>query len=149
MTIAIIFGLCLFTALALGFFLLMGRSSAQGALLEEVTQQLRSGGPAPAGWRSAVNADTITKPFTIFRRFFASEPDPEVVRRLMLAGYRKPYHADVFLGSRLAVPALLGLTVALLFSENIIIFFLLALVIGFFAPDFWLSHAIRTLLCGS
>jgi tight adherence protein C len=60
----------------------------------------------------------------------------------MLAGYRKPHHADVFLGSRLAVPACLGLAVALLLKENTIVFFLLAVVIGFFAPDFWLGHAI-------
>jgi tight adherence protein C len=59
----------------------------------------------------------------------------------MLAGYRKPYHPDIFLGMRLAVPAALGVTVAMVFSDNTIIFFLLALVIGFFAPDFWLSYA--------
>ena len=143
MTFAIIFGLSLFTALALGLLLLMARSSAQGALLEEVARQVRGGGPAPASWRSAVSADRMAKPFTIFRRFFASEPDPEIVRRLMLAGYRKPNHADIFLGSRLGVPAFLGLAVALLVSENTVIFFLLAVVLGFFAPDFWLSHAIN------
>src|SRR6266481_912184 len=143
MTFAIIFGLSLFTALALGLLLLMARSSAQGALLVEVARQVRGGGPAPASWRSAVSADRMAKPFTIFRRFFASEPDREIVRRLMLAGYRKPNHADIFLGSRLGVPAFLGLAVALLVSENTVIFFLLAVVLGFFAPDFWLSHAIN------
>src|SRR5215831_1337484 len=99
MMLVIIFGLSLFTVLTIGFLLLIGRSSAQGALLEEVTQQVRSGGPVPTPWRSAVSADRVAKPFTVVRSFFGSEPDPEVVRRLMLAGYRKPYHADVFLGS--------------------------------------------------
>lgn len=141
MVFAIIFGLSLFTALAISFVLLMRRSSEQGALLEEVTRPVQGAGQVPAAWRSAVSAGTIAKPFTAFRRFFASEPDPEIVRRLLLAGYRKPYHADIFLGSRLAVPACLGLAVALLVSENTIIFFLLALVVGFFAPDFWLAHA--------
>jgi tight adherence protein C len=144
MTLAIIFGLSLFTAFTLGLLLLMGRSSVQGALLDEVTRQVRGTGPVPAAWRSALSANTAAKPFTALRRFFASEPDPEVVRRLMLAGYRKPYHPDIFLGSRLAVPALLGLAVALLASENTVLFFFLALVIGFFAPDFWLSHAINS-----
>jgi tight adherence protein C len=143
MTLAIIFGLSLFTALALSFLLLLGRSSAQGALLEEVTRQARGVGPVPAAWRSAVTADTMAKPFTVLRRFFASEPDPEIVRRLMLAGYRKPYHADVFLGSRLAVPAFLGLAVAVFVPSNTFVFFLIAIAIGFFAPDFWLSHAIN------
>ena len=141
MTLAIIFGLCLFTALAISFVLLMRRSSEQGALLEEVTRPVQGAGQVPAAWRSPVSADTIAKPFTAFRRFFSAEPDPEIVRRLLLAGYRKPYHADIFLGSRLAVPACLGLAVALLVSNNTIIFFLIAIVIGFFAPDFWLAHA--------
>jgi tight adherence protein C len=141
MSLAIIFGLSLFTVLAIGFVLLMRRSSEQGALLEEVTRPTQGAGQVPAAWRSAVSADTIAKPFTAFRRFFSSEPDPEIVRRLLLAGYRKPYHADIFLGSRLAVPACLGLAVALLVSSNTVVFFLIALVVGFFAPDFWLSHA--------
>src|SRR5512143_3675424 len=111
MMLAIIFGLSLFTALALGFLLLMARSSAQGALLEEVTRRVHDGGQAPVGWRTAVSSDTMAKPFTILRRFFASEADPEIVRKLMLAGYRKPHHADIFIGSRLALPAFLGLAV--------------------------------------
>jgi tight adherence protein C len=83
----------------------------------------------------------LAKPFTAFRRFFGTEPDPEIVRRLMLAGYRKPHHADIFLGMRLAIPAVLGLTAAMVFSSGTFIWFMLALVIGFFIPDFWLSYA--------
>jgi tight adherence protein C len=142
MQLAIFLGLTLFAVFALGLLLLMGRSSAQSALLEEVTQDVRRTG-SPVAWRSAVRTDVLAKPFTMFRRFFASEPDPEIVRRLLLAGYRKPHHADIFLGSRLAVPAVLGVAAALYFSENTIIAFLIAVVVGFFAPDFWLSHAIN------
>jgi len=141
-TLIIVFGLSVFAALMLCFLLLLGRSSAQGALLEQVTREARGTGPVAGPWRPSVSGDLLAKPFTAFRRFFAPEPDPEIVRRLLLAGYRKPYHADIFLGARLAVPAVLGLTVALVLSQNVIIFFLLALVLGFFAPDFWLSHAI-------
>ncbi len=143
MALTIVFGLSVFTALAVTFLLVLGRSSAQGALLEEVTRQVRATGPAPGAWRSAVSADSMAKPFTALRRVFASEPDPEVVRKLMLAGYRKPFHADVFLGSRLAAPAILGLVVALLVNSNTVLFFILALIVGFFLPDFWLSYAIN------
>ena len=140
MTLIILFGIGLFAAFMLCFVLLMGRSSTQGALLEQVAREARGTGPVAGPWRP-VSADTVAKPFTALRRIFSPEPDPEVVRRLMLAGYRKPYHADIFLGMRLAVPAVLGLTAAMVFSSNVIIFFLLALVIGFYAPDFWLSYA--------
>src|SRR5713101_1276735 len=142
MALTIIFGLGLFIAFMLCFVLLMGRSSAQGALLEQVVRESRRGTGAVSGpWRPAMSADLVAKPFTAFRRFFSTAPDPEIVRRLMLAGYRKPYHADIFLGMRLAMPAVLGLTVAMVFSDNVIVFFLLALVIGFYAPEFWLSYA--------
>src|SRR5579859_4025608 len=144
MTLAIIFGLCVFTVLVLGFALLMQRSSAEAALLEEVTRPVVPGtGQIPRGWSSPVSGATIAKPFTAFRRFFAAAPDPEIVRRLLLAGYRKPHHADMFLGARLAVPAILGLTVAFVVSKNTIVFFVLALILGFFVPDFWLSSAIN------
>jgi tight adherence protein C len=141
MTLTIIFGLGLFVAFMLCFVLLLGRSSAQGALLEQVAREARGRGPISGPWRPSVSGDLVAKPFTAVRRFFANEPDPEIVRRLMLAGYRKPYHADIFLGMRLALPAVLGLTVALVVSSNTIIFFLLAIVVGFFIPDFWLTHA--------
>jgi tight adherence protein C len=143
MMLIIILGLSVFAALMLCFLLVISRSSAQGALLEQVTREARGSGPVSGPWRPSVSGDLVARPFTAFRRFFASEPDPEIVRRLLLAGYRKPYHPDIFLGARLAVPAVFGLTVALVFSSNVIIFFLLALVVGFFAPDFWLSYAIN------
>ena len=140
MTLIILFGLGLFAAFMLCIVLLMGRSSTQGALLEQVAREARGSGPISGPWRP-VSADAMARPFTALRRIFSAEPDPEIVYRLMLAGYRKPYHADIFLGMRLAVPAVLGLSAAMIFSDNAIVFFLLALVIGFFAPDFWLSYA--------
>jgi len=140
MTLILLFGLGLFAAFMLCFVLLMGRASTQGALLKQVTQQARGTGPVSGPWRP-VRADTLAKPFTALRRFFATEADPGIVRGLMLAGCRKPYHADIFLGMRLALPAVLGLSAAMVFSNNTIVYFLLALVIGFFAPDFWLSYA--------
>src|SRR5215813_508168 len=140
MTLIIVFGVGVFVALMLGFLLLMNRSSAQGALLEQVAREARGTGPVSGPWRP-VSADVVAKPFTALRRIFAAELDPEIVRRLMLAGYRKPYHADIFLGMRLALPAILGLTATVTFSSNTFIIFLFALITGFFAPDFWLSYA--------
>ena len=140
MIMLVLLGLAVFSALMLCFVFLLNRSSAQSALLEQVTREARGTGPVAGPWRG-VNADLVAKPFTAVRRVFSAEPDPEIVRRLMLAGYRKPYHADIFLGMRLALPALLGFAVAMIFSDNTIIFFIVALVIGFFAPDFWLSYA--------
>jgi tight adherence protein C len=137
----IILGICLFIGFLFLFLLLMPRPSAAGALLEQVTRTSRVADNAPV-WRTALNVDYLANPFTILRRLFSPEPDPDLVRRLSLAGYRKPAHADVFLGVRLAIPAILGLLVALFVPTSTILFFLMAVVLGFFIPDFWLSSAI-------
>jgi len=134
-----IVGLSLFIGFLFLFLLLMPRASAAGALLQQVTRPIREEGE-PA-WRSALDVDFLAKPFTLLRKLFAPEPDPKLVRRLMLAGFRRQAHADIFLGSRLAVPATLGILVALFASSNVILFFFIAVGIGFFLPDFWLTWA--------
>ncbi|MBZ5526900.1 MAG: type II secretion system F family protein [Acidobacteriia bacterium] len=137
-------GLVLFLGIFLVAFLVLVRPSAESALLEKVTQQSRREEAAAAqSIPSFLSVDQLAKPFSFFRRLFSAEPDATLVRRLMLAGYRKSAHADLFLGARLALPAFLGFAVAFLVSENTLLFFILALVLGFFAPDFWLSHAVN------
>jgi tight adherence protein C len=90
-----------------------------------------------------VNAEWLARPFGLLRRLFSGAPDPQIVRRLMLAGYRKPFHADVFVGSRLVLPIIAGLTVAFFVRGNVILWFILALVLAFMAPDFWLNYTIN------
>ena len=136
----IILGVCLFFGFLLVFLLLMPRASAAGALLEQATRTTRATEDVPV-WRSALNVDYLAKPFTFLRGLFSPEPDPDLVHRLALAGYRKPAHADVFLGVRLAVPAILGVLVALFVTNATIFLFLIAIILGFFIPDFWLSSA--------
>jgi tight adherence protein C len=145
MTLIVLLGVLLFVGCFLVFLFLLPRYSPERALLEQVTQpaaasraQARS-----ARWTSVLNVDALARPFTFLRSFFSAAPDPDVMRRLLLAGYRKPSHADMFLGARLALPALMGVTAAFVFSSNTIVFFLLALAVGFFIPDFWLSYAIN------
>jgi tight adherence protein C len=134
----IILAICLFIGFILLFLLLMPRASAAGALLHEVTRPARISG-APA-WR-LMNLDYLARPFTLIRSLFSPELDPKLVRRLMLAGFRKPAHADIFMGCRLAIPAVLGVLVAAFVRSNVMFYFLFAIAIGFFLPDFWLSWA--------
>lgn len=135
----IVLGVCLFVGFVFVFLLMTPRTSAAGALLQEVTRPVRASG-APA-WQHALDVNFLAKPFTLIRKLFSPEPDPKLVRRLMLAGYRKPAAADLFLGLRLAIPAGLGLLIALFVSNNAIMYFILAIGLGFFAPDFWLNWA--------
>jgi tight adherence protein C len=145
MTLTIVLAIVLFVGLLLLFLLMLPRTSPESALLQEVARpsfRYQREEVLPA-WRTTFSADLLAKPFTFFRKFFTAEPDPALVRRLLLAGYRKPAHADIFLGARLALPVLFGFSAALIFSGNIIFFFIMAVVLGFFFPDLWLARAIK------
>jgi len=137
----LILGIGLFFGFLLLVLLLVPRPSAAAALLEQATgnSPIRENIPV---WRAALNVDFLARPFTIIRKFLSREPAPDLVHRLALAGYHKPAHADVFLGLRLAVPAMLGLLVALFVQSGTVFVFLMVVVMGFFVPDFWLSNAI-------
>src|SRR5438094_894822 len=99
----IVLGVCLFIGFIFVFLLLTPHTSAAGDLLQEVTRPVRASGAS--AWQSAMNIDYLAKPFTLVRRLFTPEPDPTLVRRLMLAGYRNAAHADIYVGLRLAIPA--------------------------------------------
>jgi len=138
----LILGVCLFIGFLFVFLLFTQSRSAAGALLQEATRPVRMELGAPA-WKTALDADRLATPFTWIRKLIAPEPNPTLVRRLMMAGYRKPAHADIFLGSRLALPAVAGLLTALVVNNNSIMWFIIVVVVGFFVPDFWLSWAIN------
>jgi len=142
--IVLIFGIALFLSLGVMFLSLSKTQTSQSAKLDVVARETRvrrsrpseSAGPSPyVNW--------IAKPFSLFRGLVSSQPNPETARKLALAGYRDPAHVDIFLGSRLALPAALGVLTALLVSDGVFFFFLIALVVGFFAPDFWLAAAMN------
>jgi len=137
----IVLGIVLLVGLFLTF-LLLGRPSPQSALLAEVTDQVYHAGSENVrkGW---LNTERLAKPFGWLRGLFGGGPSPQLVRRLMLAGYRKPFHADIFAGTRLLLPLIAGLAVALWVKENVIFLFILAVVLAFFSPEFWLNYAIN------
>jgi tight adherence protein C len=143
MTIALVLGS--FIGFLLLFLLMLPRSSAQTALLGQVTRDARASAEETEGrsWRWLVSTDFVAKPFAAIRKLMTPKPDPELIRRLTLAGYRKPAHADIFLGARLALPAVLGFLVVFVATGNVLFFFFITIVVAFFIPDFWLSHAIK------
>lgn len=132
-------------SLLVGFLvilLLLGPGSQESALLAEVVSQVRQT-PSRDSERGWISSERLAKPFEWFRGLFRGDPNPEIVRRLMLAGYRKPFHADVFTGTRLLLPVVAGLVVAFCLKNNVFIWFLIAIGIAYFIPEFWLNHAIN------
>jgi tight adherence protein C len=139
----LLFGIGLFAALlALFVFLMKAQTSPQSAMLEQVARERRL--RRRAAEASVSNpVEWIAKPLGYARRLFTLAPNPAMLRRLSLAGYRQPAHADIFLGTRLAVPAVFCIIVAIFIQESVVLFLIIAAVLGFFAPDFWLAEAIK------
>jgi len=130
------------------FALLFRRPSVESELVEKVTRPVgMTGGDAAVVIRdpeaSMIDVDSVAKPFSLIRGIFSGAPDANLSRRLALAGFRKPAHADIFLGSRLIVPPILALLVAYFVGDNGIFYFLITIVVAFFIPDFWLTWAIN------
>jgi len=122
--------------------LLLVRPSRESELLTEVMSRARALGDAglnQAGFR----AESLIKPLGAIRKLFGDSANPEIARRLMLAGYRKPFHADAFIGAKLALPAVVGIAIAFFVKNNVILWFAIGVLLAFFAPEFWLNLAIN------
>ena len=125
-------------------FMAVTRPSAASALLQEVARRPRTGGREAAPTEPATSfMDGLAKPFGQLRGRLGGEPNRGEVNRLMIAGYRDPVYADILVVSRVAIPALAGLAVAIFVRQNVFLFFIVAVVVGYFVPDFWLSHAVN------
>lgn len=128
-----------------GFFLVffwIGRSSPQSALLTEVTNEVYQPGTQTSRRRS-LNLERVAAPLGKIRAMLGGGPNPELSRRLMLAGYRKPYHVDLFVMVRLLLPVVSGIAVAVWVQDNIILLFILTVITTFFLPEFWLGYAVK------
>jgi len=121
---------------------MVARKSPDTDLLARATEAYREEPAEATGGK--FKFESLARPFGSLRRLFSASPDPVIVRRLLLAGYRKPYHADVFVGVRLVLPVVAGLTVAFFVQSNVIIWFILALVLSYLLPDIWLNRAITS-----
>ncbi len=121
--------------------LLLGGKSAVGARLSEVANVAGSleENPEPESSQAVGKIFGVLAPI---RKMLGMTADADVTRRLALAGYREPYHTDVFMGSKLLLPVL-GAAIAAFFIKSSTIFWFFALgSLGFFAPELWLGRAI-------
>lgn len=124
-----------------GVTLWLLRPSRESELLTEAT---RYGGPRDqVAGADRFSSENLLRPLGSIRKLFGGSPNPEIVRRLMLAGYRKPHHAESFLGAKLILPAIAGFAVAFFVSDNTLLWFVVGVLLAFLAPDFWLNWAIK------
>src|SRR5487761_73736 len=131
--------------LLVGFFalfLVLSAPSPESALLTKVTRDTESVQSGSEKRAALLSARGLGQLLGGVRRLVGSDPNPEIARRLALAGYRKPEHVDIFLGVRLLLPAVAGIAVAFFIKDNVIFWFVIAVLGAFFAPDLWLTRAV-------
>lgn len=123
--------------------LLLGGRSRESARLIEVT----GGVPQPyspdtrTGLQSFLDSERVARIAKPLRGLLGSREDPELVRRLASAGYRKAAHADIFYMVKVLLPATAILATAFLIKGNTFFWVVLSGAVGFMIPDLWLMQA--------
>src|SRR5438309_9697388 len=102
----ILLALASFVGFLLLLLMMLPHSSAQSALLEKVTRDLRAGGEPTEGrsWRFLGSTDFMARAFAAIRKLMTPKGDPALVRRVIVAGDGKPACANICLGVRLGLP---------------------------------------------
>ncbi len=126
-------------------FVLTGRSRETERLME-VTSGTQAAAPTERGLRaeSIFASDRVAKLIEPVRGLLGSKQDPEVVRRLAAAGYRRAVHADLFFMAKLALPVIAGLACFLLVRQNAFFWVVIMAVVGFLLPDLWLTQVVSS-----
>lgn len=67
--------------------------------------------------------------------------DADLEYKLLLAGFRKPEHMEIFTAAKLLMPVA-GVVVGSFFASNLMLALTIGVVAGFFGPDLALSHLV-------
>jgi len=130
----------------LGFvvvWLLLSARSPVSARLMAVTTQAPVASQAGADTRSqGLNLEQIVSALGPLRKYVGFTENPEIVKRLAMAGYRKASHADAFLLMRMLLPVAAVLIGAFTVRSNTLFVVIILAIIGFMLPDLWLTRAI-------
>ena len=130
----------------LGFvvvWLLLSARSPVSARLMAVTTQAPAGSQAGADARSqGFSLEQIVSALGPLRKYVGFTENPEIVKRLAMAGYRKASHADAFLLMRMLLPVAAAVIGAFTVKSNTIFVVVILAVVGFLLPDLWLTRAI-------
>lgn len=124
--------------------LLVSGRSRESARLMEVTSGVQAAPPPTSRVTldSLLESERVSKLVQPLRGLMGSRQDPDLVRRLAAAGYRKPVHADVFYLVKLLLPALAALAGIFFMRQNTFFWVILMAAVGFLLPDLWLTHMV-------
>ena len=134
-------GLTIFFATSLLILIFERRTSAEARLLDAV-QGIKPVIPAPA-FRPATILTGISSASERLRHAVGITDTTSASRQLMLAGYRQPFHVEIFYAVRLLLPAITAVLISLFVHSNVIFWFIVGTIFAFYAPDLYVSRLIR------
>ena len=130
-----------FLGLAVILLLISGGSRVTARLFEVArTRPAEEEEPQP-GLASRV-LQLVSKAATPLRRALGLKEDSDVARRLALAGFRDAQAAELFYAAKLFAPVLAAVLAGFVIRQDVFFWFVILSVVGFMAPDLWLSGAI-------
>jgi tight adherence protein C len=141
-------GIIAFVTFLLGFaavYAILGRRSLESARLREVLKEAPSGEattPAPSMFSAVFDIERLVGTVPL-RKWLGESRNPQVLSRLTMAGFRRPFHADVFRTLKIGFPIVLAIVGFFLFKENSLFEAAVFAAIGFLLPDIFLSTIIR------
>ena len=139
--IVITAGLTIFFATTLLIIIFERRSSAEARLLDAVQ------GIKPIVTTPAFTPTTVLREVTVaterIRRIVGITDTSSAARQLALAGYRLPYHVEIFYAVRLLLPAITAVLVSLFIHSDVIFWFIVGIIFAFYVPDLFVSRLIR------
>lgn len=135
-----------FTVVFGGIVFAMGGRSRESERLMEVTSTGQPVATPTRGSRMEIlfASERVAKLVEPVRGLLGSKQDPEMVRRLACAGYRRAVHADLFFLSKLVLPVVGGVAGLLIFRQNVFVWVLILAALGFLLPDLWLTQVVSS-----
>jgi tight adherence protein C len=139
--IVIAAGLTLFFAMTLLIVIFERRSSAEARLLDAV-QGIKPIATTPAFQPSSLITEVSSATERV-RRSFGITDTSGAARQLAFAGFRQPYHVEIFYAVRLLLPAITAVLVSVFVHSNVIFWFVVCTMLAFYIPDLYVSRLIR------
>jgi tight adherence protein C len=135
-------GLTLFFATTLVIVLLERRSAAEARLLDTV-QGIKSVPTVAPAFQPPAFINEVTSATEKLRRRVGITDTSTAARQLALAGYRQPYHVEIFYAVRLLLPALTAIAISLFVHESTLFWFVVGVLITYYLPDLFVTSLIR------
>lgn len=148
MTLALITFVAVFALIASGVLLLAYRGVLLSRLAKAATpSQVAHPHSAPGEEYDEPVSKTLEKVIDPLQKIVPRSPEEVniVEKRLMLAGFRRNHHINIFYATKVLVPAVLVVlaTITRLYHHGPFFVYTVAVVLGFLLPDFVLGYLIR------